>query len=87
MLPEQATSIACTFELARRLLSCSKDHEEELTAPHMIVSRLRPKLHGQQKEHVIALYLNTKNKVIKEETISIGTLNISVLHPREIFNN
>ena len=38
------------------------------------------------QEHLVALFLNTKNIVIKEETIFIGTLNSSVIHPREVFN-
>ena len=33
------------------------------------------------------LLLDTKNRVIKDETISIGTLNASVIHPREIFKS
>jgi len=34
---------------------------------------------------VVAVYLNTKNEIIKKKTIFIGSLNSSVAHPREIF--
>ena len=34
---------------------------------------------------MVALYLNTKNEIVKKETIFIGSLNTSVAHPREIF--
>jgi len=38
-----------------------------------------------KKEHFYALMLDTKNNIIKEELISIGTLNSSLIHPREVF--
>lgn len=38
-----------------------------------------------QQEHFVALFLNTKNEIIKEKTIFIGSLNASIVHPREIF--
>ncbi len=38
-----------------------------------------------KKEYFLCLYLNTKNIIIKDEVISIGTLNASLVHPREVF--
>jgi DNA repair protein RadC len=38
-----------------------------------------------QKEHFVCLFLNTKNQVISQETLSVGTLNASLVHPREVF--
>ena len=46
---------------------------------------LQQEMRDLQQEHVIALYLNTKNEIIKKKTIFIGSLNSSVAHPREIF--
>ena len=40
----------------------------------------------KKKEYFYALFLDTKNKVIDEKLISVGTLNASVIHPREVFN-
>ena len=45
------------------------------------------RLVNEKKEHFIVLYLDTRNNIIKEETVSIGTLNSSLIHPREIFKN
>lgn len=42
-------------------------------------------LKGLQQEHFVALYLNTKNHVIKQKTVFIGSLNASIVHPREVF--
>jgi DNA repair protein RadC len=45
---------------------------------------MRPRLKDADKEHFYALLLNTKNVVIAVELISIGSLNASIVHPREI---
>jgi len=45
------------------------------------------KLANEKKEHFIVLYLDTRNSIIKEETISIGTLDSALIHPREVFKN
>ncbi|OGY89051.1 MAG: hypothetical protein A2458_01000, partial [Candidatus Kerfeldbacteria bacterium RIFOXYC2_FULL_38_9] len=42
-------------------------------------------LKDKKQEHLICLYLNARNALIKKETISIGTLDKSIIHPREIF--
>ncbi|PLW80257.1 hypothetical protein C0585_03840 [Candidatus Woesearchaeota archaeon] len=39
------------------------------------------------KEHFVVLMLDTKNNIIKDEVVSIGTLNTTIVHPREIFKN
>jgi DNA repair protein RadC len=42
-------------------------------------------LQKEQKEHFIAIYLDGANRVLKKETVSVGTLNQSLVHPREVF--
>jgi DNA repair protein RadC len=42
-------------------------------------------MHGLSKEHLRGLYLDTHNKVIHDEVLSIGTINSSIVHPREVF--
>lgn len=37
------------------------------------------------QEHFVCLYLNTKNQVLHKQTIFIGSLNSSIVHPREVF--
>ena len=44
-------------------------------------------LQDKKKEHFYALLLDSKNRIISEELISIGTLNASLIHPREVFNS
>lgn len=42
-------------------------------------------MHNLSKEHLRGLYLDTHNKVIHDEVISIGTINSSIVHAREVF--
>jgi len=44
-----------------------------------------PKLCDKDREYFIVLHLDTKNRIIKDEVVSIGTLNSSIIHPREVF--
>lgn len=46
---------------------------------------LTEQLRYLQKEHFVCLFLNTKNHVIGQETLSMGSLNASIVHPREVF--
>jgi len=47
---------------------------------------LNNELSNLKKEKVIGLYLDTKNKIIKKENLSLGILDSSLIHPRELFN-
>jgi DNA repair protein RadC len=43
-------------------------------------------IRDKKKEHLICLHLDSRNALIKKETLSIGLLDKSLIHPREIFN-
>lgn len=70
-----------------RLLSLNPFHGEDLPIIHGPddVFRLMGWLQYADREHFIVLGLSTKNQVLLQETVSIGTLNSSVVHPRECF--
>lgn len=42
-------------------------------------------MHNLPKEHLRGLYLNSHNRIIHDEVISIGTINTNIIHPREVF--
>ena len=44
-------------------------------------------IRNKKKEHLICLHLDSRNALIKKETLSIGLLNKSLIHPREIFSS
>jgi DNA repair protein RadC len=46
-----------------------------------------PRLSKVDREHFVVLHLNSKNKVKKYETVAIGTLNQTLIHPREVFKS
>ena len=73
------------FELARRGLNQGMGIEPSISRPSDVVSLLTD-IKNHKKEFFIAVFLNARNQVIKKETISIGSLNASLVHPREIFN-
>jgi DNA repair protein RadC len=51
-----------------------------------IFQHFQTRFRGKKKEYVIALLLDGKNRVIREVPISEGSLNQSIVHPREVFN-
>ena len=78
-----AQVIAC-FEFARRLA----EHNSEgivIKSSRDIAEILIPELRYKKKEHLIGIYLNNRNKIIRKETVTIGTVDTSLIHPREIF--
>lgn len=83
---DKAATLAAAFELSRRILSQSKWlSNRKITSPQDIAEIFIPILRDEVKEKFIVVCLNSANRVIKYETISVGNLNSSVVHPREIF--
>lgn len=82
----KACQIKAAFELANRL-SPSSSSREKLTikTPEDAYLELKGRSRGQKKECFWAILLDTRNRVIKSEEISVGTLDTSLVHPRELF--
>ena len=68
-----------------REIEYSYDKRPKISGMDDVVQIVKPMIADPNKEFFIALYLNTKNGVLKQEVISIGSLNANVVHPREIF--
>lgn len=83
---DKAATLAAAFELSRRIQSQSKwFSKRKITSPKDVADIFLPLLRDELKERFIVVCLNSANKIIKHETISIGNLNSSVVHPREIY--
>jgi DNA repair protein RadC len=83
---DKAATLLAAFELGRRIQSQQKMFSnKKITSPEDVANTFIPILRHNLKERFIVVCLNSANKVIKHETISIGNLNSSVVHPREIF--
>ena len=82
----KASQIKAAFELANRLEGYSESEERPVVkSPDEVASLVRGRLRGKKKEHFLALLLDTRNQLIKVSEISIGSLDTSVVHPREVF--
>ena len=81
----KAVLLLAAIELGRRL--ASKDLEERFTirSPEDAATFLMQDMTSLQLEHFVCLFLNVKNQVLHKQTIFVGSLNASIVHPREIF--
>lgn len=82
---KQAVKIQAAFELARRLETFVEEPKRKICSPKDVYALMYPKMREQKKEKFVVLYLDTKNQVLKEDVVSIGSLNASIVHPREVF--
>jgi len=80
--PAKACLIKAAYELNRRAIE--NDLLPSIISPKDVIREVAD-IRDYKKENFIALYLNAKNQVIHKETISIGSLNANVVHPREVF--
>lgn len=78
----KASEIIAVVELGRRLLQEKKP--VKLVSPLSVYESLQHYA-ANKKEHFIVLYLDTRGQEIGREIISVGTLNASIVHPREVF--
>jgi DNA repair protein RadC len=83
--PVRGLQIAASVELGRRLSSKVIDLPCHIHSPEDVADLLLPELAGEKKEHFKTLVLDTKNRVVRNVTISVGTLDASLVHPREVF--
>jgi DNA repair protein RadC len=82
----KGTQIKAAFELGKRLdNSFSYSIKEHIKSPEDVIKEIRNNLKGKKKEHFMALFLDTRNHPIETRTISIGSLDSSIVHPRELF--
>ncbi len=59
----------------------------DIKDPEAVVKAIRASIKDKAKEHFKLILLNPRNKIIHISTISIGTLNASLVHPREVFKD
>jgi len=82
--PGKACSLLAAFELTKRALEVEDNNLPTINSAKDAVAQLQ-ELRTAKKEHLVALYLNARNQLVSKETISIGTLNANLVHPREVF--
>jgi len=80
----KALQISSAFALTKRMFD-KQNSLDNLILSAKDAAALVPDLKTKKQEHLVCLYLNARNALIKKETISIGTLDKSIIHPREIY--
>lgn len=78
-----AVRLAAVLELHRRLKGTEQHVRPRLTRPREVYDQVRD-IAGAMKEHLVGLYLDAQNGLVHRETISVGSLNTTRSHPREI---
>jgi len=83
---DKAATLAAAFELSRRIEHQKKWlTKKRITVPSEVGEMFVPLLRDELKEKFIVICLNSANKIIKYEVISVGSLNSSIVHAREVF--
>lgn len=80
----KAQQIIAAFELGRRMAAFTED-KPQISSPADVARLMMPSLRDLQKEELHVLCLDTKNFVTKQRRIFEGSLNASIIHPREVF--
>lgn len=81
----KACQVLACFEIGRRIFSDNTIGLTTIRSPEDVWNFVSD-MHNLKKEYLRGLYLNIKNQVIHDEIISIGTLDQSIAHPRDIFS-
>ena len=82
----KASQIKAAFELANRLEDSAETGDKPLVkTPEEVVNLVRSRLQDKKKEYFLAILLDTRNRLIKVSEISVGSLDSSIVHPREVF--
>jgi DNA repair protein RadC len=82
----KASQIIALFEFNKRH-SFSQPNGVLIKSPKQVYEYCYSKLNGLDKEHFMVLLLDTRGKIVKDEVVSVGTLNSALIHPREIFKS
>lgn len=81
----KSLTVAAAIELGKRLASLVPNERPVVRSPQDAANYMMAKLRYETKENFVAILLSTKNHIIAAPTISVGTLNASLVHPRELF--
>ncbi len=82
----KAAQIKAAFELSNRLEGYAQAGDKQVAkTPEDVVGLVRARLKGKKKEFFLALLLDTRNQLIRIAEIAIGSLDTSIVHPREVF--
>ena len=84
--PKSVAKLECAIELGRRTLAARAARKADtISTPEDVVALIKPLVIGRDRETFWCACLDTKNRVKKVVEVSTGSLNASIVHPRELF--
>ncbi len=84
--PRSLAKIEAAVELGRRALAARAARTvDTVSTPEDVVALMKPLMIGEERERFFCICLDTRNHVKKIAQVSIGSLNASIVHPRELF--
>jgi len=81
----RASQLLAAVEAGRRTLVRSRRERPQIMEPRNAAELLIPQFGSKRVEHFGVLLLDTKHRVIRTSVVSVGSLDASVVHPREVF--
>ncbi|MFC7371252.1 DNA repair protein RadC [Fictibacillus iocasae] len=81
----KAVELLAAVEIGKRVSRLQFDERYAIRSPEDGAKYMMDDLRFLQQEHFVCLYLNTKNQILYKQTVFIGSLNTSIVHPREVF--
>jgi DNA repair protein RadC len=81
----KAIQVLAAVEIGRRISNLAYDDRYVIRSPEDCANYVMNDMRFLSQEHFVCLYLNTKNQVLHKKTVFIGSLNASIVHPREVF--
>ena len=84
--PAKAAQIKAALELSKRMeVDVNEKPKPLLKSPEDVAAVVKSRLKGKKKEHFLVLCLDTRNRLINDKLVSMGSLDTSIVHPREVF--
>jgi DNA repair protein RadC len=83
--PAKTAQILAALELGRRLMAESPEERWQIRAPSDAAHVLMPRLGFSEQENFAVLYLDTRNRVVDQEILYVGSLNTSLVRIAEVF--
>ena len=81
----KALELLAVFDIVKRVLRNEVNEINIVDHPSQLIKWLTSEMMDKSQEHFLVVYLDVQNKIISYKTLFIGTLDRSIIHPREIF--
>ncbi|UTI41899.1 DNA repair protein RadC [Niallia sp. RD1] len=81
----KAIQLMAAIELGRRVSNLEFTDRYCIRSPEDAAKYMMNEMRFLSQEHFVCLYLNTKNQVMHKQVVFIGSLNASIVHPREVY--